>query len=60
MSLLEHVNQISSKHAKIENELHTAYINHIDDIIIGKLKKQKLKLKDELQYYVESRLLEVI
>ncbi|MFV9875805.1 MAG: DUF465 domain-containing protein [Rickettsiales endosymbiont of Dermacentor nuttalli] len=60
MSVLEHINQISSKHDKIEKELHKAYVYHSDDAIIGRLKKQKLKLKDELHHYMESKLLESV
>ncbi|WP_446737478.1 YdcH family protein [Pseudovibrio sp. Ad5] len=49
MSIREHLTELERRHATIERELETAkHHPSMDEIELGNLKRQKLKLKDEI------------
>ncbi len=49
MSIREHLTELERRHAILERELETArHHPSIDDIELRNLKRQKLKLKDEI------------
>ncbi len=49
MSIREHLTELERRHANLEKELETAkHHPSMDELAIGKLKRQKLKLKDEI------------
>ena len=52
-----HIAELKHKHHNMELELHELMHNHGDDVIIRDLKKQKLKLKEEISIH-EHRLTE--
>lgn len=54
MSIDTHIESLKLKHDKIEEELHEAYVNHWPSDELTKLKKQKLLLNDEIQYYLSK------
>lgn len=45
MSIESHIEQLTQKHAVIEEKLHQAYIHHLPT---ANLKKEKLQIKDEI------------
>lgn len=47
-SLLRHKNALQIKHKTLDNDIKTAYSNHINDIELHKMKKEKLSLKEEI------------
>ena len=47
MSVQAHLDSLYEKHAKLEEEINNAYFHHQDDRV-GMLKKQKLRIKDEI------------
>jgi hypothetical protein len=48
MSLSAHYETLCNKHAKIEQEIQSAYAAFSSDDYIQSLKRQKLKLKEEI------------
>ncbi|KZL20798.1 hypothetical protein PsAD2_01287 [Pseudovibrio axinellae] len=49
MSIREHLTELERRHENIEKELEsTKHHPSIDELEIGQLKRQKLKLKDEI------------
>lgn len=50
MSLAAHLDQLAQKHANIERAIEEENLRpHPDDIILNQLKREKLKLKDEME-----------
>lgn len=43
-----HINTLKQKHTQLENSIKSANDNHLDDITINTLKKQKLLLKEKI------------
>ncbi len=53
MSVEGHVESLKAKHEHLEAKIHEAENNlGVDDLEIAALKKEKLKIKDELQKLV--------
>jgi hypothetical protein len=52
MSIDTHIKTLSKKHEKIEEKLHEAYIHRLPT---AELKKEKLKLKDEILSLEQSQ-----
>ncbi|SCA55728.1 conserved hypothetical protein [Candidatus Terasakiella magnetica] len=49
MSVLDRIESLKSKHIELENKIEAEEIRpHPDDDLIHDLKRQKLKLKDEI------------
>ncbi|HZF33577.1 MAG TPA: DUF465 domain-containing protein [Candidatus Angelobacter sp.] len=49
MSLIEHVDALRAKHAELENLIdEEEHRPHPDDIVITELKRQKLRIKDQI------------
>lgn len=48
MTVNSHINSLEQKHAKLKDELHSAYTHHLSSAEIAQLKKEKLKIKDEI------------
>lgn len=51
MNISAHLEALHAKHSKLEASLHEAYIHH-DDTSIAKLKRDKLKIKDEIASFL--------
>jgi len=47
-SLLRHKDALVEKHKTLDNDIKTAYTNHINDIELHRMKKEKLSLKEEI------------
>ena len=47
-SLLRHKNALVIKHKTLDKDIKEAYSNHINDIELHKMKKEKLSLKEEI------------
>lgn len=47
-SLLRHKNALIEKHKTLDKDIKTAYTNHINDIELHRMKKEKLSLKEEI------------
>lgn len=43
-----HINTLKQKHSQLEISIKSANDNHLDDITINTLKKQKLLLKEKI------------
>jgi len=49
MSMIEHVDALRAKHAELENLIdEEEHRPHPDDIVITELKRQKLRIKDQI------------
>ncbi len=48
LSMKSHINTLKQKHTQLENSIKSANDNHLDDITINALKKQKLLLKEKI------------
>ena len=46
--LKHHLSHLKEKHDKLDKEIKDAYLDNVSDIEVEKMKKQKLKLKDEM------------
>tara|TARA_B100000768_G_scaffold170671_1_gene177262 strand:+ start:1064 stop:1264 length:201 start_codon:yes stop_codon:yes gene_type:complete len=47
-SLTRRKDSLILKHKTLDNDIKTAYSNHINDIELHKMKKEKLSLKEEI------------
>ncbi len=48
LSMKSHINSLKQKHSQLEISIKSANDNHLDDITINTLKKQKLLLKEKI------------
>ncbi len=48
MSIETHIDTLNFKHGKLENTIDKAYVHHLPEEDISKLKKEKLMIKDEI------------
>lgn len=48
MAIDARINALYTKHMEIEKLIQEAYTSHCDDVVLGRLKKQKLMLKEEI------------
>jgi uncharacterized protein YdcH (DUF465 family) len=46
--LIHHIESLKEKHDELDREITNLYNHHTDDLKVEALKKQKLKLKDEI------------
>jgi uncharacterized protein YdcH (DUF465 family) len=53
--LMGHYNSLKEKHEKLDKEIEQAYNTHTDDLVINKMKSEKLHLKEQM-YEMEQRL----
>lgn len=49
-----HINSLKQKHSQLEKTIRVSNDNHIRDLTINKLKKQKLLLKEEITRLEQS------
>lgn len=50
MTIEAHIETLEKKHGALEDELHTAMLHpSTGDTMIAELKRQKLKIKDEIE-----------
>jgi len=49
MSATAHIDHLTEKHAKIEHEIHDAYLNFLPDNMVHELKKKKLVIKQQIE-----------
>ena len=55
MSVIEHVDALRSKHAEIDRMIQEEeHRPHPDDMLITELKRQKLRIKDQLALLVRQ------
>jgi uncharacterized protein YdcH (DUF465 family) len=47
--LIHHVEHLKEKHDALDKKIKELYEHHTDDLAVEKLKKEKLKLKDEIE-----------
>ena len=47
--LIHHVEHLKEKHDALDKQIKELYEHHTDDLAVEKLKKEKLKLKDEIE-----------
>ena len=47
--LEHHIKALQEKHDILDKEIKDAYMDNVSDILIEKMKKQKLKLRDEIE-----------
>lgn len=47
--LIHHVEHLKEKHDALDAKIKELYEHHTDDLTVEKLKKEKLKLKDEIE-----------
>jgi uncharacterized protein YdcH (DUF465 family) len=47
--LEHHWSHLKEKHDRMDKEIKDAYLDNVSDIEVEKMKKQKLKLKDEME-----------
>ena len=47
--LIHHVEHLKEKHDKLDKQIKELYEHHTNDLTVEKLKKEKLKLKDEIE-----------
>jgi len=48
MTIKSHIETLNKKHEKLDKKLHDAYTHYLPEAEIIELKKQKLKIKDEI------------
>lgn len=44
-----HMQALQEKHDLLDKEIKDAYMDNVGDIVVEKMKKQKLKLRDEIE-----------
>jgi hypothetical protein len=49
LKIEHHISHLEEKVERLKKEVNAAYLDNVSDIEIEKLKKQKLKLKDEIE-----------
>lgn len=50
MGLESHIQELSDKHHKLDEQIHEELLRpHPDDLMISELKKRKLRLKEEIE-----------
>ena len=55
MSMSSHLNELQKKHDTLSQEVETAQRHPgMDDLQIGEMKKQKLRLKEQIEKYQHS------
>ena len=47
--LEHHMKALQEKHDILDKEIKDAYMDNVGDVVVEKMKKQKLKLKDEIE-----------
>lgn len=47
--LQHHIAHLQEKHDILDKEIRDAYMDNVGDLEVEKMKKQKLKLKDEIE-----------
>lgn len=49
-----HIETLKKKHSILDKEIQEGYKNYINDIMLEKMKKEKLALKDEIEKYIRT------
>lgn len=49
--LEHHISHLEEKVEKLKKEVHDAYLDGVSDLEVEKMKKTKLKLKDEIESF---------
>ncbi len=49
MSVTAHLDHLLEKHTMLENEIHIAYQRFLPDIVVQRLKKEKLVVKQQIE-----------
>lgn len=44
-----HIKHLQEKHDKLDKEITAMYLDSVSDLVVEKAKKEKLKLKDEIE-----------
>ncbi len=51
MSVMAHLDVLQKKHDLLGKQIEQAYAHHASDMELHRLKKEKLRLKDEIQIF---------
>ncbi len=51
MSVQSHLSSLHQKHESLEEKINDAFTHHVSDTEVAQLKKEKLRLKDEIEFY---------
>jgi len=51
MTIQSRLDSLAEKHAFIERKIQESFLHHAHDQTIAKLKKQRLQLREEIEYY---------
>lgn len=51
MSVSSHLDSLYEKHDNVEKRIEFAYSHHYADVDVARLKKEKLRLKDEIHHF---------
>ena len=51
MSIISHLDALHTKHDAMEKRIEDAYLHHVSDVELVRLKKEKLKIKEEIHRY---------
>ena len=49
MSVTSHIDALQTKHHAIDERIEFAYSHHFNDTDVARMKKEKLRLKDQIQ-----------
>lgn len=55
MSVEGHIKSLKAKHLELHNRIEVLEAEHVDEKYITPLKKEKLKIKDELAHFGASK-----
>lgn len=50
MTVLSHIATLRAKHIQLESQIQDAYLHHTPDNEVSKLKKLKLKIKEQIAH----------
>jgi hypothetical protein len=49
MAVESHLKQLLDRHSKLDRQIHQVELTSTDDVFVHRMKKQKLKLKEEIE-----------
>lgn len=49
MAVESHLKKLLDKHSKLDRQIHQIELTSADDVFVHRMKKQKLKLKEEIE-----------
>ena len=49
MTLQAHISKLKHQHEQLEEEIHSAFIHHMPDERLARLKRKRLRVRDTIQ-----------